>query len=74
MISITKYKAGTCDGCNQRPAEYSIKAERHEWSHPMRPCQPCMLGIVESNASIRAVLLLLERHSRVTLTICTFKV
>jgi hypothetical protein len=58
MIEITRYKAGIWDGCGQRLAEYSIKAPKDEWQTPIRPCQACMLGLVQTNATIRAVVLL----------------
>jgi hypothetical protein len=58
MIEITKYRAGTCDSCNERPAEYSIHGGREEWDAPVRPCQTCMIGLVRDNETIRAVLFL----------------
>jgi hypothetical protein len=56
MIEITKRRAGTCDSCNQKPAEYSIQAGRDEWDGPTRICQVCMLGFAENNSVIRTVL------------------
>jgi hypothetical protein len=56
MIEITKYRAGTCEGCKERPAEYSIAGPKTEWDGPNRVCQGCMLGFAENNSLIRTIL------------------
>lgn len=58
MIEITRYDAGICDNCNEKPAEYSIRGGREEWDAPVRPCQACMIGLIRDNEVIRAVLFL----------------
>jgi hypothetical protein len=58
VIEIRKYRAGTCDSCKERPAEYSIRGNADEWEAPNRLCQACMLGLVQNNEVIRGVLLL----------------
>ena len=49
---------GKWAACGKNPAGYSIMGGKEEWSAPVRPCQPCMIGIVRHNEVIRAVLML----------------
>jgi hypothetical protein len=56
MIEIVKHRAGTCNVCNEKPAEYSIRAGQGEWDGPARLCQVCMISFSENNHLIRAVL------------------
>lgn len=58
MIEIAKYRAGTCDECKDRPAEYAIRGAQTEWDGPGRVCQECMVGYARNNELIRAVLLI----------------
>jgi hypothetical protein len=56
VIEINKRRAGICEGCKERPAEYSITGAKEEWDGPNRLCQQCMLGFAENNSLIRTIL------------------
>lgn len=58
MTVILKRRAGHCESCKEKPAEYEISANKEEWSGPFRLCQRCMLSIVRNNEYIRSVVML----------------
>lgn len=58
MVEIMRHRVGTCDSCNQKTAEYSIRGGPGEWEGLNKLCQLCMLNLLRANELIRNVLLL----------------
>lgn len=67
MIEIVRARAGRCEVCKERTAEYAIHADAQEWyGQPTRLCQPSFIPLSQNNQVIRAVLFIQAATNQAT--------